>query len=54
MSHVIYSGCQSIVRSGHGIENTLLAATHMSLRHSHVDDFKGEKATHLAPVPQTL
>ena len=36
-------GCPSIVRSDHGTENTLLAATHMSLRHGHVD-FKGEKS----------
>ena len=35
------AGCPSIVRSDHGTENTLLAATHMSPRHGHVDDFKG-------------
>ena len=44
MSRVIYSGCPSVVRSDHGTENTILAATHMSLRHGHVDDFKGERS----------
>ena len=38
------AGCPNIVRSDHGTENTLLAATHMSLRHGHVDDFKGKKS----------
>ena len=36
--------CPSILRSDHGTENTVLAAIHMSLRHDHQDEFKGEKS----------
>ncbi len=36
-------GCPSIVRSDCGTENTSLAVIHMALRHSHTDEFKGEK-----------
>ena len=38
------TGVPSIVRSDHGTENTVLAASHMSLRHQHTDQFRGERS----------
>ena len=37
-------GCPSILRSDCGTENTVLSACHMTLRHNHMDEFKGEKS----------
>ena len=37
-------GCPSIVRCDHGTENTVIASTHMALRHYHNDEFSGERS----------
>ena len=44
MLHSSFLGCPSIVRADCGTENTTLAATHMSLRHKHQDEFSGNKS----------
>ena len=41
---VVVIGCPSIVRTDRGTENTSLAASHMALRHNHLDEFRGEKS----------
>ena len=38
------TGVPSIVRSDHETENTVLAASHMALRHQHMDQFRGDKS----------
>ena len=44
MTMYVIIGCPSIIRSDHGTENTILASTHMALRHYHNDEFSGEKS----------
>ena len=37
-------GCPTLIRCDCGTENTEVAACHMSMRHNHTDQFKGEKS----------
>lgn len=37
-------GCPTIIRCDCGTENTEVAACHMSMRHNHTDQFKGENS----------
>ena len=43
MNIIMRTGVPTIVRSDRGTENLSLATCHMLLRHSHSDEFNGEK-----------
>ena len=42
-------GCPAILRCDKGTENSILAACHMTMRHTHTDDVSGEKSFRYGP-----
>ena len=42
-------GCPAILRCDKGTENSILAACHMTMRHTHTDSVSGEKSFRYGP-----
>ena len=48
------AGCPTLMRCDKGTENSLFAACHMAMRHSHSDNLSGEKSFRYMVVQQLI